>query len=292
MHAHQSASGMQNNKAIKLRPSPSSVSSHSNASSLFKDDGFEDDFASTGSESASHWVVAEIVETERTYVDDLEQIVFGYIKVLRRALKKDQIITQHNQHNSEQQPQQPTQPQTQHHTIPKPTISETNIKNLFSNLEDIYKFNKELLYRLEECYRNPSSIAECFVEHATGFEIYTHYCTMYPLIVSTLTELMSDQASAEILRQRQSALQQPLPLGSYLLKPVQRILKYHILFQSLIKHIADDDSIREKDKQHIDEAYSVMTNVACHINEMKKKHEHAVRVQEIQSLLLGWPEVS
>ena len=31
-----------------------------------------------------------------------------------------------------------------------------------------------------------------------------------------------------------------------------------------------------------------MTNVAHHINEMKRKHEHAVRVQEIQSLLYGW----
>lgn len=34
-----------------------------------------------------------------------------------------------------------------------------------------------------------------------------------------------------------------------------------------------------------------MTNIAYHINDMKRKHEHAVRVQEIQSLLYNW-EVS
>ncbi len=34
-----------------------------------------------------------------------------------------------------------------------------------------------------------------------------------------------------------------------------------------------------------------MTNMAYHINDMKRKHEHAVRVQEIQSLLYNW-EVS
>ena len=34
-----------------------------------------------------------------------------------------------------------------------------------------------------------------------------------------------------------------------------------------------------------------MTNIAIHINDMKRKHEHAVRVQEIQSLLHNW-EVS
>ena len=31
-----------------------------------------------------------------------------------------------------------------------------------------------------------------------------------------------------------------------------------------------------------------MTNMAQHINEMKRKHEHAVRIQEIQSTLYGW----
>ncbi|MED6291135.1 hypothetical protein CHARACLAT_020429 [Characodon lateralis] len=31
-----------------------------------------------------------------------------------------------------------------------------------------------------------------------------------------------------------------------------------------------------------------MTGVACYINDMKRKHEHAVRVQEIQSLLINW----
>lgn len=253
---------MQRKPSTKLRPSPSSVSSHSNTSSLFRDDGFEDDFTSTASESSSNLVVAEIVETERTYVEDLEQIVNGYIRYLKQSQARRKIFTA------------------------------CHIKKLFSNLEDIYKFNKDLLLSLEECYRNPSSIAECFVENAAGFDIYTNYCTMYPQVVSTLTELMSNQASAEVLRQRQSALNQALPLGSYLLKPVQRILKYHILFESLIKHTADDDSIREKDRQLIDEAYSVMTAVAHHINDMKKKHEHAIRVQEVQSLLHGWPNVS
>lgn len=31
-----------------------------------------------------------------------------------------------------------------------------------------------------------------------------------------------------------------------------------------------------------------MTGVATHINTMKRKHEHAVRVQEIQAQLYGW----
>lgn len=39
----------------------------------------------------------------------------------------------------------------------------------------------------------------------------------------------------------------------------------------------------------IEGALAAMTGIARHINVMKRKHEHAVRVQEIQSLLYGWP---
>ncbi|KFM82311.1 Pleckstrin domain-containing family G member 1, partial [Stegodyphus mimosarum] len=80
------------------------------------------------------------------------------------------------------------------------------------------------------------------------------------------------------------ALQHSLPLGSYLLKPVQRILKYHLLLQNMVKH-SDKESDGYCDVKN---ALSVMTGIAYHINDMKRKHEHAVRVQEIQSLLYGW----
>jgi hypothetical protein len=49
--------------------------------------------------------------------------------------------------------------------------------------------------------------------------------------VSVLTELMRQEATVRLFRERQAALQHTLPLGSYLLKPVQRILKYHLLLQ-------------------------------------------------------------
>lgn len=47
----------------------------------------------------------------------------------------------------------------------------------------------------------------------------------------------------------------------------------------------------DKDQDGYDtlsEALESMTSVAQHINEMKRKHEHAVRIQEIQSQLSEW----
>ena len=49
--------------------------------------------------------------------------------------------------------------------------------------------------------------------------------------VETLTACMGNERMAALLKQQQTILQHGLPLGSYLLKPVQRILKYHLLLR-------------------------------------------------------------
>ncbi|CAG2105283.1 unnamed protein product [Medioppia subpectinata] len=170
-------------------------------------------------------------------------------------------------------------------TFDESKITAEEILNLFSNIEDIYLFNSDFLSQLEECGLNPVSIANCFITKSLGFDIYTHYCTNYPRTVSLLTEMMRNTDRAEIFRERQLSLKHSLPLGSYLLKPVQRILKYHLLLQNIVKYTDKETN----DYIDVRNALSVMTNIAIHINDMKRKHEHAVRVQEIQSLLYNWP---
>lgn len=49
--------------------------------------------------------------------------------------------------------------------------------------------------------------------------------------VAALTECMRNKQLAKFFRERQEQIRHSLPLGSYLLKPVQRILKYHLLLQ-------------------------------------------------------------
>jgi pleckstrin homology domain-containing family G member 1/2/3 len=95
---------------------------------------------------------------------------------------------------------------------------------------------------------------------------------------------MQNDETVMLCRERQAAMHHSLPLGSYLLKPVQRVLKYHLLLQSLMKQFPSEAIGRSA----IEEALGAMTGLAQHINEMKRRHEHAVRVQEIQSLLHDW----
>ncbi|XP_059209331.1 pleckstrin homology domain-containing family G member 3 [Centropristis striata] len=197
-------------------------------------------------------VVMEIIETERMYVKDLRSIVEDYLA---------HIIDMSN--------------------LP---IRPEQVCALFGNIEDIYEFNSELLQSLDMCENDPVAIARCFVDKSEYFEIYTQYCTNYPNSVAALTDCMRSKTLAKFFRERQAALKRSLPLGSYLLKPVQRILKYHLLLQEIAKHFDPD----EEGYEVVQEAIDTMTGVAWYINDMKRKHEHAVRVQEIQSLLINW----
>ncbi|XP_034713676.1 pleckstrin homology domain-containing family G member 3 isoform X6 [Etheostoma cragini] len=197
-------------------------------------------------------VVMEIIETERMYVQDLRSIVEDYLA---------HIIDLSN--------------------LP---IRPEQVCALFGNIEDIYEFNSELLQSLDMCENDPVAIAQCFVNKSEYFEIYTQYCTNYPNSVAALTDCMRSKTLAKFFSDRQAALKRALPLGSYLLKPVQRILKYHLLLQEIARHFDSD----EEGYEVVQEAIDTMTGVAWYINDMKRKHEHAVRVQEIQSLLINW----
>ncbi|XP_030629732.1 pleckstrin homology domain-containing family G member 3 isoform X2 [Chanos chanos] len=197
-------------------------------------------------------VVMEIIETERMYVRDLRIIVEDYLS----------------------------------HIIDTRTLSikPEQVCSLFGNIEDIYEFNSELLQSLDMCDNDPVAVARCFVDKREYFEIYTQYCTNYPNSVATLTDCMQNKTLAKFFRDRQAFLNSSLPLGSYLLKPVQRILKYHLLLQEIANHYDSE----EEGYEVVEEAINTMTGVAWYINDMKRKHEHAVRVQEIQSLLINW----
>ncbi|NXJ44777.1 PKHG1 protein, partial [Spizaetus tyrannus] len=197
-------------------------------------------------------VVQEILETERMYVQDLKSIVKDYLDCITDQTKL--------------------------------SLGTEERSALFGNIRDIYRFNSELLQDLENCENDPVAIADCFVSKSEDFHIYTQYCTNYPRSVAVLTECMRNKALAKFFRERQEALQHSLPLGSYLLKPVQRILKYHLLLHEIENHL-------DKDTEGYDvvlDAIDTMQRVAWHINDMKRKHEHAIRLQEIQSLLTNW----
>uniref|UniRef100_A0A8B9CAR5 Pleckstrin homology and RhoGEF domain containing G3 n=1 Tax=Anser brachyrhynchus TaxID=132585 RepID=A0A8B9CAR5_9AVES len=189
-------------------------------------------------------VLLEIVESERTYARDLRGIVEGYL---------GKII------DAEEPPLRPEQ-----------------VSALFGNIEDIYELSSNLLQSLESCACDPVAVAVCFVTRSQEFDIYTQYCNNYPNSVAALSECMRSKQQARFFRECQEQMRHALPLGAYLLKPVQRILKYHLLLQEIAKHFERKSG---DDYEVVVEAIDTMTCVAWYINDMKRKHEHAIRQQ-------------
>ena len=81
-----------------------------------------------------------------------------------------------------------------------------------------------------------------------------------------------------------------LPLAAYLLKPVQRILKYPLLIKAMLKEAftINYNHFAVNGYQGMKTALDCMSEVADEINQMKRKHEITLRVNEIQSMLVGW----
>uniref|UniRef100_H2ZF63 DH domain-containing protein n=1 Tax=Ciona savignyi TaxID=51511 RepID=H2ZF63_CIOSA len=197
-------------------------------------------------------IILELIETERMFVRALEDVLAGYILAIKNT--------------------------------PELPLSASDVEILFGNIKDIYVFNRQFLSYIENCDNDPVKIAACFVSEDVSFNSYTEYCTSYPGSVAMLTRCMKNPTLADFFKNQQGSLRHSLPLGSYLLKPVQRILKYHLILQELAKYCK-----KELDGYDIiQQALSTMTFIAHHINEMKRKHEDAVHVQEIQSLLTNW----
>ncbi|CAM9916960.1 unnamed protein product [Lampetra planeri] len=195
-------------------------------------------------------VVDELVETEKTYVANLRSIIEDYLSVIidRKALP----------------------------------LTCSQVYTLFGNIECIYPFNSDLLQSLEDCAGDVVAIANCFVLKSEDFKIYTQYCTNYPSSMAILSDCMKNKTLVAFFRERQTALRHSLPLGSYLLKPVQRILKYHLFLKDIASRL--DNGAEGCDV--VNRALAAMHGVAQSINEMKRKHEHAIRAQEIQGLLV------
>ncbi|XP_055687314.1 pleckstrin homology domain-containing family G member 1 isoform X2 [Lutzomyia longipalpis] len=187
----------------------------------------------------------EIIDSERCYVEDLGQVIRGYLEDWkeRACLRLDDL-----------------------------TI-------LFSNIREIYEFNSVLLDKLTTAGRDPVGIAKCFIELSDRFSVYTTYCTSYPHAISLLTTLLQASHTNALLTSTQKLLQHNLPLGSYLLKPVQRILKYHLLLDNLRKHC---------DVAEVAQAHELMREVARNIDQVKRNLEQQSRVKELSGILDGW----
>ncbi|XP_072849817.2 spermatogenesis-associated protein 13 isoform X2 [Pogona vitticeps] len=201
-------------------------------------------------------VIQEIMNTERIYIKHLKDICEGYLRQCRK------------------------------HTG---MFTEAQLNTIFGNIEDIYKFQRKFLKDLEKQYKKDephlSEIGACFLQHQEGFAIYSEYCNNHPSACIELSNLMK-QGRYRHFFEACRLLQQMIDIAidGFLLTPVQKICKYPLQLAELLKYTTQEHS----DYNDIKAAYEAMKNVACLINERKRRLESIDKIARWQVSIVNW----
>ncbi|XP_032575872.1 triple functional domain protein isoform X3 [Drosophila sechellia] len=179
-------------------------------------------------------IFAELMSTEEAYVQDLHEIVNGY-------------MTEINNPNSD---------------IPMPEdLKGGKMKLVFNNIKDIYEWHRDFFLRaLRNCQKSPADLGPLIKRSATKFALYYTYCSNKPLseyIVSAHYQYFDS------IRQK---LGHRLDLNNLIIKPVQRITKYELLIKEIIK--ATEGAGLYKEVPMLQEAYQQMKVVVKTVNDM------------------------
>uniref|UniRef100_A0A8C5BHA0 TIAM Rac1 associated GEF 1 n=1 Tax=Gadus morhua TaxID=8049 RepID=A0A8C5BHA0_GADMO len=196
-------------------------------------------------------VICELVGTERTYVKDLNCLIGRYLT----PLQKESFLTQ------------------------------DELDVLFGNLHEMVEFQVEFLKTLEDGTRLVPdleklervdqfkkilfSLGGSFLYYADRFKIYSAFCASHTKVPKVLVKAKTDADFKAFLDERNPKQQHSYTLESYLIKPIQRVLKYPLLLREL-HSLTDPES---EEHYHLDVAMKAMNKVASHINDMQKIHE-------------------
>uniref|UniRef100_A0A4W5M5K2 TIAM Rac1 associated GEF 2 n=1 Tax=Hucho hucho TaxID=62062 RepID=A0A4W5M5K2_9TELE len=196
-------------------------------------------------------VIQELVDTEKSYVKDLSCLFEIYLK----PLQNETFLT----------------------------LDEMD--SLFGSLPEMLDFQRVFLQTLEERIASSPdfstletpvqfkkvlfSLGGSFLYYADHFKLYSGFCANHIKVQKVLERAKTDWAFKEFLAARNPTKQHSSTLESYLIKPVQRVLKYPLLLRELVS-LTDTDS---EEHYHLTEALKAMEKVASHINEMQKIYE-------------------
>ncbi|KAM6083129.1 rho guanine nucleotide exchange factor TIAM2 isoform 3-T3 [Chlamydotis macqueenii] len=196
-------------------------------------------------------VIQELMDTEKSYVKDLSCLFELYLE----PLQNETFLTQ------------------------------DEMESLFGSLPEMLDFQKVFLETLEDGISSSSdfntletpsqfrkllfSLGGSFLYYADHFKLYSGFCANHIKVQKVLERAKTDGAFKAFLDARNPTKQHSSTLESYLIKPVQRVLKYPLLLKELVS-LTDNES---EEHYHLTEALKAMEKVASHINEMQKIYE-------------------
>ncbi|KAM4706634.1 rho guanine nucleotide exchange factor 38 [Discoglossus pictus] len=207
-------------------------------------------------------IIGELIQTERDYLNDLELCIREVVQPLRK-------------HHSER----------------------FDVDVLFSNIESVCQISAKLVSLLEEATTevdpDQQVIGDLFLEIKGPLEdVYKIYCYHHDEAHTVLESYEKDEELKQYLRHCIQALKKIyedqgksnlLDIGSLMIKPIQRVMKYPLLLCELL----NSTPASHPDYRTLQEAFTAVRDMNVNINELKRRKDLVLkyrRADEEESL--------
>ncbi|KAJ3428815.1 hypothetical protein M0812_24149 [Anaeramoeba flamelloides] len=194
------------------------------------------------------YLIQELIETEKTYVTHLKNIVIEFLFPLRNQKILDQ----------------------------------TNIQQVFNNIESIYGLNSRLYDDLIKRQVNLSTLqwADIFSHFVPFLKLYSEFISNYNNSLSAISRnIKKNPKFAKFLKQSYDLQKlKGLKLSDLLITPIQRIPRYVLLIQGVVESMDKNHQERTKFQTVLEK----LLEVANYVNKSKSHSDNLKKLVNLQ----------
>jgi hypothetical protein len=200
-------------------------------------------------------IVLEFFMTEITYVENLKRLVSYYVKPLEAILPQTVVMA------------------------------------MFGNIKVVIGVNSLFLDKLENVLKcqctiteREQKLADLLLNLAVTFKLYTAYITEFEKSCKLIREELKrnkkmEQAIKESNAQLREAGCSIFDLNSYNILPIQRLPRYRLLIEDLLRHIPED---HVENRGKVQQARDAICKIVAYCNEKQREMEGSRGLFDIQ----------
>ncbi|KAK7929273.1 hypothetical protein WMY93_005668 [Mugilogobius chulae] len=160
-------------------------------------------------------------------------------------------------------------------------LQEQDIESIFINIEDLAETHRNLLEQIQTSISDfgAKTLHQVFLNNKERLLLYGRYCSQVEAATKHVDMLSSTREDIRMKLEECSkrANSGRFSLRDLLMVPMQRVLKYHLLLQELMKHTTD-----ATDKDNLRTALDAMRDLAQCVNEVKRDNEIIKQITSFQ----------
>ncbi|KAL9882325.1 vav guanine nucleotide exchange factor isoform 1-T1 [Glossina fuscipes fuscipes] len=196
------------------------------------------------------YVIRELIDTESNYLDVLNALKTKFMAPLERYLNPEEL------------------------------------RQIFPRIKELADIHTKFLDKLRDSLQPHAKVkmSQVFLEFREPFLIYGEYCSCLLGAIDYLADICKKN---QIIDQLVQVCEREYNVGKLQLRdilsvPMQRILKYHLLLDKLVK----ETSPMHEDYRSLERAKEAMIDVSQYINEVKRDSDHLVIIQKVKDSII------